>query len=845
MKSLASLIAIVAGLVIVLTYFLVQGTGADRPRERAGAIQAVILHDAALQRAVLLARAGLLPNYDPLVRSMEDLLAAAEALPATAEIATGEARTDIERKIGAAVQAIREQERLVETFKSENALLRNSLSYFNHLSGMLASGAEGDEAEVEAETDALTNAMLRFINAPRQNTTERVLASLDRLGRLADDPTVRSLVIHGRLVAETLPRVDEAVARIQAAPVSRLARALQEAYAQAQARAARRADTFMILIYAAALALLIYIAFLFLRLRANAKALRTRLEFERLIASISTQFVNLPRSELRSAVDKGLAKLADHASAEGARIIIFRGTKADSEASFSYSREEGNIPLSPEQTLELIRYWTAEGYESQGCLYIPDVETLPAGQEKAVLRSAGIRTLVCIPMRIAGRCLGVLSLHHAAPRHWREHDISLMRTAAEILASAIARDASEAEREELEARLNRSQRLEAIGTLAGGIAHEFNNVLGAVRGYSEMALSVLKEARARRHVMQIMKAGERAQDIVEQILAFGRRQDREHRPLAAEAVVAEAVNLVRVSLPSTVSLRVRMKAQGSMIMGDATELQQIVMNLCTNAAQAMEGHGMLRIVLDTVAARQTLHLSHGSLSKGRYVRVLVQDSGHGIDPDTMERIFEPFFTTKPAGQGTGLGLSTVHGIVSAHRGAIDVKSRPGKGTSFTVYFPAIDAEALQETDEETPVRSGRGETVLIVDDDARLVALGEEMLAALGYEPVGFDGSRAAMAAFHANPARFDLVLTDEVMPEMTGTELAGAIHQKRPDLPVILMTGYDHDPRPDLLQKAGIREVLKKPLLSQQLAECLSRQLGSNAPVSAVTNSSFSEIKE
>jgi CheY-like chemotaxis protein len=267
--------------------------------------------------------------------------------------------------------------------------------------------------------------------------------------------------------------------------------------------------------------------------------------------------------------------------------------------------------------------------------------------------------------------------------------------------------------------------------------------------------------------------------------------------------------------------------EDAVVMGDPTELQQVVMNLCTNAAQAMDGRGVLRIDLDTIATRQAFRLSHGSLPAGRYVRLTVRDSGHGIDQATMERIFEPFFTTKRAGQGTGLGLSTVHGIVTTHQGAINVKSRPEKGTTFAVYFPWIEREANLEEPPEALVGNGRGETVLIVDDDKPLVLLCEEMLAALGYEPVGFDEGHTALAAFRADPARFDLVLTDEIMPGVTGTELACAMHDIRPDIPIVLMTGYDRALQPDRLCSTGIREVLKKPLLSRPLAGCLSRQLG------------------
>ena len=856
MNALRLLAPIVAGLVVVLTYFLVQGLTINTPRhERADILQAVVLYDAALQRDVLLARAGLLPNYDPLVGSMERLLTAAADLPAASDMASGEARADIERKIDEVTKAVRDQETLVEAFKSDNALLQNSLSYFNHLSGLLTSGTEPGRADVETEVGVLTSGMLRFINAPGREGAGEIVASLDRLEGLARDPAddIHSLIAHGKLIVAMFPRVDDLIARVQAAPTSELAHVLQDAYFEAHALAAARADVFMALLYIAALALVTYVAYLFIRLRAGAGILRSRLEFEGLVASISTQFINLPRNEVRLAVGKALAELAEHANVAGA-VIVMHGAEAGSESVYSHPYDATSRSISPAGMLTLVRQWAKDGFDRQDCLHIADVEALPDDEVTTTLRSAGIRSWLCLPMRVAGEYVGVLVFHDTRARRWDDDDISLMRTVAEIFANAIARQRSEADREELQTQLNRSQRLEAIGTFAGGIAHEFNNILGAVRGYSEMALAALvDDSRARRHILQIVKAGERAQHIVEQVLSFGRRREPEHRPVNAGRVIEEAVDLVRATLPSTVSLRTGLAGADAVLRGDPTELQQVVMNLCTNAAQAMNGRGVLRVGLDTIAPRRTLGLSHGSLPAGRYVRLKVRDSGHGIDPATMERIFEPFFTTKETGQGTGLGLSTVHGIVRAHGGAINVKSRSGKGTTFEVYFPRIEQEAPEDEPPHAPDRKGHGETVLIVDDDKPLVLLGEEMLAALGYEPVGFDQSRAALAAFRADPVRFDLVLTDEVMPDMTGAELAGAIHDIRPDVPIVLMTGYDGKLQPDRLRSAGVCEVLKKPLLSRSLADCLSRQFtgagrrgsrsGRSSAVTSVTNRSDPEI--
>ncbi|MER9977663.1 two-component system VirA-like sensor kinase [Mesorhizobium sp. M0085] len=837
MKSLRILAPIVACLLIALTYLLVQGTAPDAARhERTlDALRTVILYNAALQRDVLRARAGLLRSYDPLVRSIETLDEATQTLPAARDAASGETRADIDKRIAEVIAAIRDEEALVERFKSDNALLQNSLNFFNYMSGRLTS--EGDGLRT-VEIGALMVAMSRFISDPQPDAAKAVTAALDRLARPSVDAVpasdVLSLVSHGRLIVTRLPAVDDLVARLQTAPTSERARALQDVYLGAHGRAAARAELFQTLLYVAALGLVGYVAYLFARLRRNARILRERLEFEGLIASISTQFINLPRDRIRAGISKGLARLVEHAGLDGAQIFVSH--IADPSGGYFYRRPGGSRPARlSRDMIELASRWALADHERLGCIDVPRVGELPEGREKASLQAHQFRSWLCIPMWHAGERLGFLALDTVThEKHWADDDIALLRTAAEIFANAIVREHNEREREALQARLNQSQRLEAIGTLAGGIAHEFNNILGAVLGYSEMALAVLlKESRARRYVQQIMQAGRRAQDVTEQILAFGRRHERQHHALRAEAVVAEAIDLLRASFPATLSVQTRLAAADAAMMGDPTELQQVVMNLGTNAAQAMNNRGALEIGLDTTEFVEARMLSHGNLPAGRYLRLAVRETGSGMDQATLERIFEPFFTTKPAGQGTGLGLSTVHGIVIAHRGAVDVNSKPGEGTTFEIYFPRIEAaEATQNEDEsdaaEVPVKHGNGETILVVDDDTPLMQLAEEMLAALGYEPVGFDRSPAALSAFRTDPERFDLVLTDEVMPDITGIEFSGRLHKIRPDLPVVLMTGYGRQLRSRQLTAAGISEVIKKPLLSAAVAQCLARHLHS-----------------
>jgi PAS domain S-box-containing protein len=391
------------------------------------------------------------------------------------------------------------------------------------------------------------------------------------------------------------------------------------------------------------------------------------------------------------------------------------------------------------------------------------------------------------------------------------------------------RKRAEAERERLEAQLRQSQKMEAMGTLAGGIAHDFNNILGAILGYGELAQRGSPEgSRVRRHLDQVMHAGGRAKALVERILAFSRSALAEREPVHVQSVVSDTLELLAASLPPGVRLERRLQAGDAAVIGDATQLHQVVMNLSTNAMHAMSGGGVLAVVLERAEATSPLAVSHGALSPGPYVRLTVSDTGAGIPPAVLERIFDPFFTTKGVGEGTGLGLPLVHGIVGDLGGAIDVATTPGEGTTFAIWLPLAGETARPFPKAARQASRGNGEAIMIVDDEAALVTLAEEMLAELGYEPAGFESSVAAMEAFRADPQRFDLVLTDEAMPDLTGTELAREICRLRTEIPVVLMSGYGGTALAARAAAAGVREVLRKPLESRDLAESVARALGS-----------------
>jgi PAS domain S-box-containing protein len=378
-----------------------------------------------------------------------------------------------------------------------------------------------------------------------------------------------------------------------------------------------------------------------------------------------------------------------------------------------------------------------------------------------------------------------------------------------------------------EAALQQSQRLEAVGTLAGGIAHDFNNILGAILGFGEMALRGTRAgSRTRRDIEFILTAGERGRALVERILAFSRSGLTERVPVHVEGVVQEVLNLLSASLPEGVRVQADLRAGAAAIRGDATQMHQVLMNLATNALQAMPDGGTLCIGLAPQRLAQPQVASTGTLAPGEYLVLSVADTGAGIGPENLSRIFDPFFTTKDVGSGTGLGLSLVHGIVSEFGGALDVHTARGEGSTFTVYLPRIDDMPLPVEGAPHALPRGAHEQVLVVDDEEALVRLTTDALTGLGYVPVGFTSSEEALAAFAAHPDRFDAVLTDERMPGLSGAELIRALRQVRPSVPVVWMSGYLGAAVVRRAREAGADAVLGKPVARHELASALARVL-------------------
>ena len=372
----------------------------------------------------------------------------------------------------------------------------------------------------------------------------------------------------------------------------------------------------------------------------------------------------------------------------------------------------------------------------------------------------------------------------------------------------------------IEIQLRQSQKMEAIGTLAGGIAHDFNNILSSIIGYTEMSMSEPHlDENLRFYLEQIYKAGQRASGLVKQILTFGRKQKQERKPVLIASIIQEGIKLLRSSLPSTVEIAKNIATTSSMVLADPTQIHQVLMNLCTNAAHAMREKGgtlSLQLTQERIDADRQLHAFH--LHAGIYVKLTVSDTGYGINASIMERIFDPFFTTKGPGEGTGLGLSVVYGIVRDHGGAIDIISEPEKGTTVQVYFPVAETEGpLPERSlEELP---GGSERILFVDDEASLVELGSVMLTSLGYHVTSRTSSLEALEAFRARPQNFDLVITDMTMPNMRGDDLARNLLTIRPDIPIILCTGYSELISEEKAKLLGVRRLAMKPIFKKDIA--------------------------
>jgi signal transduction histidine kinase/ActR/RegA family two-component response regulator len=452
----------------------------------------------------------------------------------------------------------------------------------------------------------------------------------------------------------------------------------------------------------------------------------------------------------------------------------------------------------------------------------------------------GMRAVVTLPIpsrpHLPG---GVLGLTKGDPRdRFDEADIDIMERFAELASVALEnarlytrlqeelaeRQRAEQERERMEAQFLHSQKMEAIGALAGGIAHDFNNILVPIIGFAELGIRCLPQGaeETREHLGEILNAADRARDLVRQILTFSRKSNGEQKPLLVQPIIKETVKLLKSTLPATIRVEETLDPHCCHAAIIPSQIHQVIMNLCTNAYHAMrETGGVLSIDLAEWDGERP-----PALPPGRYLRISVSDTGHGMDAATCRHIFEPYFTTKPAGEGTGMGLSVVYGVVKGHGGEVTVQSEPGEGTTVRVYLPAVSPEEMTEEPDEPRLPAG-SESVLLVEDDPLVARAEKSMLSVLGYRVTVETDSRAALDRIRGNPGEFDLVITDMTMPCMTGVDLAREIDAMDPGLPVILCSGFSEKVALDQPLPAGICQRLAKPVTISDLARAVRRALG------------------
>lgn len=768
-----------------------------------------------LHRAVLSARAGSLRNYDPLVRELAVMLDALDRLRQAAP--AGAAFSPEADTLTARMQA---EEALVERFKSTNALLQNSLAYFSRLSEEF----DGTEPPAMRKADGLASAVLHLLVDPSPASLAHVDTEIARIEPIEPErrPGLSALITHARQLRLLLPDMNATLAALADLGAASGVEPVRVALLARQATILARGDAVRLFLYAIALVLVGLLAWAGVQLRARIDALRRRGAIEHVVATISLRFLDTPSWKMAAHLELALQELA-HCFGATRSYFIVPGTP---ELTVAYAR--GGPPLPPDWSRDAVEHMAGAGLGDGGIVHIEDCRVACGGASPSNLASSGVVSWLCIARVRGSEIRAVLGFDSVRPRAFRASGADqLLVLAFDALTNAVAKSALEEERERLETQLQHARRMETVGVFASGIAHNFNNIIGAIMGHAEMAaIGVAASSRLAGHLEAINVASERARQLVDEILGFGRRGDSMRRPIRVDGIVAETVTLLETSLPPHVRLVIDEKLGLPVVQADLGQLQQILLNLCRNAADAMDGEGTITLTTRTNSLARPRSVGADVLAPGGYVVIAVEDDGRGMDEATLARMFEPFFTTRR--QGSGLGLATALEIARAHRGTIIVTSTPGVGSRFEVWLPAAPADAIsvENSSRGSSLERGAGETIMLVEEDERRRMRLEEVLAALGYEPNAFADWGCAVAAARADPGRFDAAVLFSGGDAVVAADCARALHETIPRMPIVLSMKDAHRLDAERLTRAGIAEVIPYPPTSAQLADALASRL-------------------
>ena len=814
MKLLSAAAAVLI-LIALLTWLSLRAfdTGAERFDQALGELDHFTATEDALLSNVLSARAGLLRNYDPLVSNTDALDVSLDRMR---EILTDNPGSEV--AVGRLAASVSRQEELTEQFKSDNALLQNSLAYFSLFSSNMSAPDQGEP--LAPAISALATAMLHLTLDTSAASARGVQDRLDELAKqvpssVGTSPAV-PLLAHARLLRELLPATDSILRALCASAIKHDEQALRSMLSARQLMSRTTAREYRLVLYLASLMLVGLLVYVGLKLRARSRALRRRAAFEHVLAGISMRFISARGPDLDQIVEQALAMMAQCVGGDRAYVVI-AGT---SKLAYSWCGPGLSFASGwPEQALSVLRRHHYPRVDN--VVHVPRLARLWPGEAKDALVAAGLVGWASVTGRTACGAEVLLGFDAVTrpSRIMRTGELGLLRMALATIVNALDRRILEQERTRLESRLEQARRLETVGTLASGIAHNFNNIVGAILGYVEYADEQDGPSRV---LDEIRKAGERARELVDQILTFARRHDAQRSSVDVHALTAEAMSLLRASLPPKIELVVRDTAESVVVIGVAAQLQQVILNLCNNAAEAMDHAGKVVLDVATIDLAAPRSLSHGTLGMGRYVGIAVSDTGRGMDQALFARIFEPFFTTRAT--GSGLGLATIRDIVREHGGAMHVQSAVGSGSRFEAWLPCV---AAGTPGSNATLPFGQGEVVLIVEADAMRLMRDEEILAALGYEPVGYRGGADALAACEASQQRFDLILLADAASVGDMLGLSALLHRRVPDLPILLATSVPDEFNANELISAGVSDVVAWPITATDIAGVLRDWVG------------------